>query len=242
MLAMLRLFVPLWKNSAWPDVALLILTTAATVAAMANHLPAPNIILAASIAAGIGGIAHAVNDVTGFPFGNFEFTAVFGPRLLGVLPLAIPAFWAIAALSARGVARLVLHNSRQYPHHGYHVIGLAVLLMIFFHLALNPFASTVKGWWTANPTPLLALASGIVLSLASQVAITPLLLDKFPVPRPPNFSPLFVWIALNGWLATGLFVAGLLGEALLATTVGAIIVVLALRTGRGTVAQTTGRI
>ena len=236
-LAILRLFVPLWKNSGWPDAALLVLTGAATVAALAKQLPATNIILAGSIAAGIGGIAHAVNNVMGIPFGKFEFTAAFGPRLLGVLPLAIPALWAIVALNARGVARLLLHNSRQHPRHGYRVLGLAMLLMTAFHLTLNPYASTVKNWWTASPTPFLNLTSLTALSLIIQVAITPLLLDKFPVPRPPNFRPLAVWITLNGLLAIGLFDAGLLAEALLATTVGVIIAVLALQTGRGTVAH-----
>jgi len=238
LLAMLRLFVPLWENSGWPDAALLILATAATIAALANHLPVPNVLLAAGIAAGIGGMAHAINDVTGFPFGRIEFTTAFGPRLFGILPLAIPALWAIAALNARGVARLLLYRSRQHPRHGYRVIGVALVLMIAFHLALNPFVVTVKGWWTANPTPLAGLISWTVLSLAIQVAITPLLLDKFPTPRPPNFQPLFVWVALNGLLATGLFDAGRFVEALLATAVGAIIAMLAIRTGRGTVVQT----
>lgn len=240
-LAIVRLFAPLGENSGWLDAALLLLATAATVAALTNHLPAPNVLLAAGIAAGMGGMAHAINDVTGFPFGRIEFTAALGPRLFGVLPLAIPALWAIAALNARGVARLLLFRSRQHPRHGYRVIGLAIILMAAFHLALNPFALTVKGWWTANPTPLVGLASWTVLSLAIQVAITPLLLDKFPTPRPPNFQPLYVWVALNGLLAAGLFTAGRFAEALLATAVGAIIAVLALRTGRGTVAHTACR-
>lgn len=195
--AALRLFIPLFPNSGWPDAALLILTTTATVAALSKQLPVLNVIFAAGIAAGIGGMAHAVNDVTGFPFGMFEFTTALGPRLLGILPLAIPAFWAIAALNARGVARLALHRSRAHPQHGYRVIVLSVLLMILLRLALEPFAVGVKIWWTATPTPLLALISSTLLSLMLQIAMTPLLLDKFPVPRPPNYWPLFVWAGIN---------------------------------------------
>ena len=201
LLAGLRLFVPLGENSGWPDATLLILATAATIAALAKQLPVLNVTLAASLAAGIGGLAHAVNDVTGFPFGKFEFTTALGPRLLGVLPLAIPAFWAIAALNSRGVARLLLHNSRQHPRHGHHVLALSVLLMLAFHLTLEPFAVNVKGWWTLNPTPMLAALSWMLLSLLIQVAITPLLLDKFPVPRPRNILPLLVWVGTNALLA-----------------------------------------
>lgn len=234
----LRLFYPLLKNSGWSDALLLTLAFAAAIAALARQLPVLNVFFAAGIAAGIGGVAHAVNDVTGFPFGRFEFTNAFGPRLFGVLPLAMPGLWAVAALSARGVARIVLRNSRNHPYHGYHVIGTAVVLMIVFQFMLVPFGSTVKGWWSANPTPFLALITWSILSLAIQIVITPLLLDKFPGPRPPNFWPLAVWVALAGLLVTGLFVAGRLVEALLGVAVGGIILGLALRRGSGTVAQT----
>ncbi len=204
LLAGLRLFLPLWENSAWPDAALLMLAIAATLAALAKQLPVLNVIIAATIASGLGGMAHAVNDVTGFPFGKFEFTPALGPRLLGVLPLAIPAFWAIAALNSRGVARLLLHNSRTHPRHGHHVLALSGLLMLAFHLALEPFAVNVKGWWTLNPTPMLAAFSWILLSLLIQVAMTPLLLDKFPGPRPRNILPLLVWVGINALMTTAI--------------------------------------
>lgn len=237
MAAMLQFFSSARQNSGWLDAALLMLAVAANIAALAKQLPVINVVFAAGIAAGIGGVAHAVNDVTGIPFGRLEFSTAFGPRLLGVLPLAVPALWAMAALSTRGVARVTLRSSHTHPFHGYRVIGLAVILMIVLQAALDPFGAIVKGWWSASSSPVLNLASQTVLGLVIQVMITPLLLDKFPGPRPPNFWPLAVWLVLNSLLAAGLFVANRPVEALLTVATSGIIIGLALRTGNETVAQ-----
>jgi len=238
LLSLLQLFVPLGQSSNRLDAALLLLTVVASIAALAKHLPVVNIILAGGIAAGIGGAAHAMNDVTGFPFGKITFTAAFGPRLLGILPLAMMGLWAAAALSARGVARLALRGWRDRPNHGFHVIGLAATLMITFQIGLNSFGSSVKGWWSETPSPVMNIVSGGLLSVAIQVVITALLLDKFPGTRPPNFWPLALWIPLHVLLVAGLFYAGQMPEALLLLTVSGIIMVLALRSGSGIVAQT----
>jgi hypothetical protein len=42
-----------------------------------------------------------------------------------------------------------------------------------------------------------------MLHLLIQVALTPLLLDKFPGQRPPNFRPLVVWAGFNVLLLAG---------------------------------------
>lgn len=197
-LAALQLFMPMSGSFGWFDAVFLMLTAAATLAAFAGQIPAPNLILAGGIAAGIGGIAHAVNDVTGLPFGRFEFKPEFGPRLFSVLPVAMPLFWAIAALNSRGAARCLLSSSRAHPRHGYHVIGLATLMTAILLAALDPFASHIKGWWTANPISLLNVPSWTILSLLIQIAMTPLLLDKFPIPRRPVRWPLGIWLILCG--------------------------------------------
>jgi uncharacterized membrane protein len=237
-LAVVRLFLPLSLNSGWADAGLLLLAVVASITALARQLPVVNVVFASGVAAGISGVVYAVNDVTGFPFGRIEFTTAFGPRAFGVLPLAMLGLWVVAALSARGVARLVLRGLRDKPNHGYHVISLAVVLMVIFQLALNPFGSVVKGWWSQTSQLVMNIVSWSVLSLAIQVFITPLLLDKFPRQRPPNFWPFIVWMALNLILATGMFVAAQSAEALLVTAVDGIITALALRSGNVTAAPT----
>jgi len=205
-LAALRLFVPSWSNSAWPDAILLIFGVAASVASLARQLPTPNVILAGVVAAVLGGLAHAVNDVTGWPFGRFEFNAPIGPRIVNLLPVAMLAIWVMTALTSRGAARRLLHRSRSHPLHGYRVIGLATVLMTLFAMTLMPFGASARDWWTATPTPILNWAGWGSVGLLIQVAITPLLIDKFPGPRPPNLWPLMVWGLTTAFLALGLLV------------------------------------
>src|SRR5271166_1081598 len=57
----------------WPVAGLLLLATAGTLVALARHLPAQNVLLAAFIIAFIGSIAHSVGVKSGIPFGPFMF-------------------------------------------------------------------------------------------------------------------------------------------------------------------------
>jgi hypothetical protein len=194
-------YFPRQATSGWSDAVLLTLALGATVAALARHLPVQNILMGVGIAAALGGGAHAVNEVIGLPFGRFEFGPAFGPRWFGVLSPAIMGVWAATALTARGAARALLHNSRQHPRHGYRVVGLATLLGVLFMAGVNPVATQVKGWLEANPTPWLNLIGLAIVSLFIQIAVTAVLIDKFPGRRPPNFWPVLVWVCLEGWLA-----------------------------------------
>ena len=193
-----------WPIQPWLNTAFVVTALVTSIAAFAPILAWPNVVLAAGLAAAIGGIAHAINTVTGLPFGRFDFTAAAGPRPLGLVPWWLPLVWGCIALTTRGVARLILHNSRSHPHHGYRVIGLATLLGLFSAMGLETFATRAANLWTPNATPLLNLASCLALHLFTQISITPLLIDKFPGPRPPNFRPLFVWAGINALMVLGL--------------------------------------
>jgi hypothetical protein len=142
-------------------------------------------------------MAHAISSVVGWHFGQWEFTAAAGPRLLGLIPWWLPIAWAVVALSSRGTARLILHKSRDHPQHGYHVILLASGLAILTTLALQNFALHGGRYWNpgVEESPLHLL--GHALHLFIQVAITPLLIDKFPGQSPLNFRPLLVLAGLN---------------------------------------------
>lgn len=48
-------------------------------------------------------LAEWVGATTGFPFGPYVYTDAFGPRMLGVLPIAIPLAWMVILLAARQV-------------------------------------------------------------------------------------------------------------------------------------------
>lgn len=192
----------------WPVQPLLnaAFASAALVAAIAAFTPTlawPNVVLAGGLAAVIGGMAHAVSSVTGFPFGQAEYTDAAGPRLLGLIPWWLPVAWAVTALGSRGAARFALHQSRNHPQHGYRVIALATGLAMLSTIGLQAFAVRAHyGMPTLTDELLPWLGQGLHLFI--QIAMTPLLIDKFPGPRPPNFRPLLVWAGTSAVMLAGL--------------------------------------
>lgn len=90
-----------------------------------------------------GGI-EAIGAMTGFPFGSYEYTGNFGPRLFGVLPLAIPfAWWALLMPLHICLLRFVEHNwisSRTLPF----VVGFFATLI---DAALEPVATIERSYW-----------------------------------------------------------------------------------------------
>lgn len=189
------------------NAALVVLGFLASVVAFAPVLPWPNVLLAGGLAAFCGGLMEAISAVTGYPLGQVEFTLKAGPMLLGLIPWWLPLTWAAIALSARGAARLILHRSRQHPVHGYRVIGLAAVLAAVTACGLELMASRAAQVWVPGSHPVLRCAGLFLLPLSIQIAMTPLLMDKFPGQRPPNFRPFIVWASaslicwLGGWLA-----------------------------------------
>jgi hypothetical protein len=166
----------------------------ATCASLAIQLPLAQIMSAGIVAAILGGLSHAVNGVIGLPFGNGAWPAVPPPKLWGLVPAVVPIIWTVAALNARGAARVLLHSRRAHPHHGYRVIALATLLTTLFGYGFATAGATdgrSPGAW------IFLLTGWSVISLLIQTLMTPLLIDKFPQTRPVNAMPLWVWCALS---------------------------------------------
>ena len=197
-------FTQRWPGLSWFHAALVVVALTASIAALTPTLAGVNVLMAGGLAGAIGGMAHAISSVTGFPFGHWEFTAAAGPRWLGLIPWWLPVAWAVMALSSRGTARLLLRKSRNHPQHGYHVILLATSLAILSALALQAFALHGGRYWKPGPDGSLLHLLGHALHLFIQVAITPLLIEKFPGPRPPNYRPLLVYAGVNAVLLAAL--------------------------------------
>lgn len=194
-----------WLNQAWLNAAFVASASLASIAALAPTLAWTNAILATGLAAAIAGTAQAINAGTGFPFGRFDFTAAAGPRVFGLVPWWLPLAWACIAITARGVSRVFLHGSRHHERHGYRVLGLATLFATFTTSGLEYFATRVAHFWESKPAALLNLSSSLGLHLFIQVAITALLIDKFPGMRPRNSYPFLVWLGINAMLWCNLF-------------------------------------
>ena len=218
-----------WTIQPLLNAAFLVAVLLASMAALTPALAWPNVLLAAGLAGAITSITHGINAVIGLPFGRFDFTAAAGPRLFGLVPWWLPMIWCGIALTTRGVARLILHHSRQHPFHGWRVIAFATLLALLFNIGLDSFAIHAASYWTPHTAPLLNLASCTILNLFIQIVITPLLIDKFPRPRPLNLRPLLVWSGVNGLLALGLLHHGLWIEGTVPATAAIALAALGLQ-------------
>lgn len=192
------------ENTYWPAAAFVLLALATTLVSLARALPAQNVLAAAAVIAFMASVAEFINAKTGMPFGQRTFTEDMGPRLLGVLPWAMPVLWIVAMLNSRGVARLILRPWRKTSKYGFWVIGVTAVLMVVFDLSLEPFAGTAQRfwiWWTprAMPAwhgaPFYNFIGWLVVSLLILAFVTPWLINKNPVRKaPPDYYPLVVWL------------------------------------------------
>jgi putative membrane protein len=98
-------------------------------------------LLAFAWVAVVSGIIESIGTLSGFPFGNYSYTEAFGPRLFGLLPLAIPLAWWLLLMP---VFRL-LESFRQGSS------SVFVALIAFFVTAVDfviePVAVAIKGYW-----------------------------------------------------------------------------------------------
>jgi uncharacterized membrane protein len=84
---------------------------------------------------------ETLGAMTGFPFGNYQYTDKFGP-LVGVVPLTIPLAWHVVVTNALFIVRwLRPHASRAME------AALTALLCTTYDFVLEPFAAQQKHYW-----------------------------------------------------------------------------------------------
>jgi len=225
----------------WPEALLLLLATANTITALARQLPLQNVLLATAIIAVIGGAVLALGVTTGIPFGPFLFGGDAGPQIYRTLPWWLPLIWAVAILNSRGVARLIVRPWRKIRNYGFWLIGLTALLVVGFDFTLDPFATRVGHYWLWLPTkfpatwqgaPLVNFLSWGAVSLLILAFVTPVLINKNPVRRPPDYHPLAVWLGAVLWFGAASAQHGIWPAMVLDGTVGVVVAAFAIRGAR----------
>jgi hypothetical protein len=176
----------------WALAGLAILAVPATVAAWADRLPVINSLLAGGTAAGLGALLHALDGATEWPLGGWRWGTAGGPSVLGVLPWVLPVAWFVATLAARGVARWWWLPPAGGQPRGLAVVATAGLLGA--GLLIGLLAAGQRAGWCAAPAEAWWQTAATLLGAQTvlQVALTPLLLDKFPQERPPGAGPVLV--------------------------------------------------
>jgi len=219
-LVTVRMFQPaaLFGEARWPEAILLLLATVAAIASATSQLPGQNVMLASVIMAFVGGAAHTVGALTGIPFGPYVFTNEIGPQLFSPLPWVIPILWVLIVFTSRGVGRLIMRPWRKTRNYGFWLMGVTTALVVLFDFGLEPFATQIKHYWLWHPTraflywysaPWVDFVGWAATTLVILAFATPSLINKKSIKHPPDYSPLAIWLLLNG-----LFVAAAIAHQL----------------------------
>ncbi|MEY4916167.1 MAG: hypothetical protein RL616_80 [Verrucomicrobiota bacterium] len=236
----LELCAPNWLP--WLDAAFLMLAVAVSIAALNRQLPLQNVLPAALITAGIGGLAHAFSAQTYIPLGPVVFNSSAGGKLFGALPWTVPLIWVTVIFTARGVGRLVLRPWRKVKIYGYWLIALTTVLAVAFDVALEPFAWHVKHLWLWQPTklalnwhgaPLLNFFGWGCVTLFAMFFITPFLIRKQPgSSSAPDYHPLCVWLGALVVFAVGSAGVGLWSAVVVDAVIAGVTIFFAVRGAR----------
>ena len=171
----------------------------------------------------VGMMAELIGTGTGYPFGEYAYTAFLNPKIMGAVPFFIPLSWyAVSALSLDFAARLDLPRGQR--------ILVAALYMVLWDVALDPAMGMgfpiwewrVEGFFYGMPALNWVGWYGTSLVLVWGYEI----LGGGP-PRTSSRWPMWIWIA-NGALSVGICALAGLGAAVLAGAVALAIPLLAL--------------
>lgn len=84
-------------------------------------------------------VAELVGTSTGWPFGEYRYTELLGPRVAGLVPALIPLSWFMMSLPAFGLAQGVGSTFGRW--------GLGALLLTSWDLTLDPAMSGLSPYW-----------------------------------------------------------------------------------------------
>jgi putative membrane protein len=107
-----------------------------------DRLGLPKARLTAAIILVASGILETVGTLTGIPFGSYVYTEAFGPRIGGVLPLAIPFAWFVVVAGANLTLSQYWHGATRAPL----AIATGAFALVFDYL-MEPFAYAIRGYW-----------------------------------------------------------------------------------------------
>jgi hypothetical protein len=144
---------------------------------------------------GLTAAIETLGVLTGFPFGSYTYTSYLGPRLGGLLPLAIPFAWYVIVTNCLVLLRQTPLSLLPLPEAV--VVGL---MATTYDWIMEPFAWKIRAYWqwTGNSVPFqnyvtwLVLATCLVRGLAPQTQALRLGWDFRPALMIGSFVLLFI--------------------------------------------------
>ena len=137
--AWLHAFVALCLRTG--DPLLILLAFANTHLAAARHWGQPAARRWALLIIVLSLAVETLGALTGFPFGAYAYSDRFGP-VLGVVPLAIPLAWHVVLTNALFLVRRIAPHLPRWGE----ALAAGVVATLYDAM-LEPFATTVKGYW-----------------------------------------------------------------------------------------------
>jgi putative membrane protein len=89
----------------------------------------------------VSGLVESIGTLSGFPFGNYTYTEAFGPRLFGLLPLAIPLAWWLVLMPVYRLLGLLRQRSALV------FVALVAIGVTAVDFVIEPVAVVIKGYW-----------------------------------------------------------------------------------------------
>ncbi|MEM9226367.1 MAG: carotenoid biosynthesis protein [Verrucomicrobiota bacterium] len=131
---------PLFNH--WEDFLFLALAAAVVLIQVAGWFGWRRTFAAFAWVAIVSGVIEAVGASTGFPFGPYHYTETMGPRIAGLLPLAIPCAWWVVLLPLQFYWSLRLPERLQVYLPA--VVGFSAMLV---DVTLEPVATALREYW-----------------------------------------------------------------------------------------------
>lgn len=199
-LGLRQFLLPPWIS--WADALFILLAAANVLLAMARRDGWRDTLASFAIITVGSGIVETIGATTGRPFGPYEYTPFFGPRIGGLLPAAIPLAWyAVLATGHYLIFHWLKPASRRLT-----AIAVAAWATAF-DFVLEPFAAYVKSYWIWHtPTiPAQNYAAWFLISflLARLAPWGRGPIDRFD-PRPPTVAAAMLFIFTIGRIAAGI--------------------------------------
>ncbi|MEI8309094.1 MAG: carotenoid biosynthesis protein [Chloroflexales bacterium] len=99
-------------------------------------------------------LVEHIGATTGFPFGIYTYTDVLQPKVLGVVPMAIPFAWLLIVGAAVGTSEHVLARADRAVLDDVRVSVTKVLtaasLALLLDVTIEPFAVNINHYWVWN--------------------------------------------------------------------------------------------
>jgi uncharacterized membrane protein len=150
-----------WKQFLWTTNIFLLLQAVITLIFLLSAAETKSVSITSAIILILAFTVEYVGVTSGYPFGKYSYTNTLSPAVFGV-PVAITLSWFSVSVNSFLLAKFMLFESKNT-----YIILVSALIILGADLLLEPFASSVNGYWLweAGKIPLQNYVSWFIAGL-----------------------------------------------------------------------------